>query len=387
MRPILALAAFLIAPTAILKTAPGLAQDTGGQPDWLPQARIIANDEGITLGEAVRRVRLQQKVQRANERFFSDPDYAGAVIQQDGRNFRAKFNFKGGKRPSLDDQELRDNSDFSSATRSLADLRQTRAGLGRQLRALGLTGAFTEDVETQTMSFYPADPAAAQQAIEAGKIVFPEFVKVEKRQLTIRLEYDVYGSGDISYSGSTNNCTGGFNVTKGSVRGLSTAGHCANAPLPSTHRGQPIGTLQGVSRLHDGNGLDVSWFRNASFIYPNRVRINSTSYYSVTVALTAPPPKYYKTCVLPRATAQTCTTVLMTTNWETTSTGQYTDGPYVLTAEYITAQKDSGSPWLLGGEAHGIHLGSTTTSDGIPRSVYSPVSSLYRMGLSVVTTP
>lgn len=366
---------------------PGFAQDPVDPPDWLQQAKLIASQEGVSVGEAVRRIRLQQKAQRANERFFADPDYAGAIIAEDARGLRVKFNFKGGKRVSIDDQELSSNSDFAPALRSLVDLRQARADLGLQLRNLGLTGVFSETLATQSMDFYPADPAGLKAAMDAGRITFPDYVRVQNRPLDVKFEYDVYGSGDIAYSGSTNNCTGGFNVANGSVRGLSTAGHCANAPLPSTHRGQPIGTLQSVSRLHDGNGLDVSWFRNSSFLYPNRVRINSTSYYSVTVALSAPPPVNYRTCVLPRASPEACTTVLQTVYWDTTATGQYTDGPYVLTVGYLTAPKDSGSPWLLGGEAHGIHLGSTSTADGIQRSVFSPVSSLPRMGLKVVTAP
>lgn len=368
-------------------TAAAAVQDTGGQPDWIEQARLVAAKEGITVGEAVRRARLSQKVQRAHERFYNDPDYAGAVVRQDARGFRATFAFKGGRQPDLADPELRDNSEVVSAPRSLSDLRNARATLGRQLRSQGISVAFTEDIETQSMKLFPNDPVKFQQAVRDAGISIPDFVEVQTSPLAITLEYDVYGSGDISYSGSTDNCTGGFNVTNGTIRGLSTAGHCSIPTPASTHRGQPIGVLQPqISQLHDGNGLDVSWYRNSAHNYPNRVRIDSTSYYSVTVALAAPPAKLKTTCVLPRAAPQQCTRVLEYAYWETGTTGQYTDGPYIMTEHYLTARKDSGAPWLYGGEAHGIHLGSTAYL-GYTRSVFSPVSSLPRIGLNVVTTP
>lgn len=366
-----------------------IAQPEGGQPDWIEQARLVAAKYGISVGEAVRRARLEIKVNRANERFFNDPDYAGAVILQDARAFRAKFGFKGGKRPDLGDQELREIGEISSVSRSLADLKRTREDLWGKLLPLGVRFAFTEDVETQTLKLYPDDPADFQQAVRESGIEIPNYVAVQSSPLTAVPEYDVYGSGSIDFSGSTDNCTGGFIVTNGSVRGLSTAGHCAVPPLPSTHRGQPIGTVQpGISQLYDGNGLDVGWFRNSAFIYPNRVRITSTSFYTVTTALAAPPAKLTTTCVLRRTNPQVCSTVLDYVSFPKKGmpATDRSDGPYVMLEQYVTEDKDSGAPWLYGGEAHGIHYGRVN-DNGVLRSLYSPVSSLPRIGLRVATTP
>jgi len=242
MRISFAMAALLTASTATSGTA--VAQTDTSQPDWIEQARLVAAKDGISIGEAVRRARLQIKVHRANEKFFNDPDYAGAVILQDARGFRARFAFKGGKRADIDDQELRGISEIASARRSLGDLKKSREDLWGQLLPLGVRFAFTEDVETQTMKLYPDDPVKFQQAVREAGIQIPDYVEIQSAPLKPTPQYDVYGSGSIDYSGSTDNCTGGFIVTNGSVRGLSTAGHCALPPLPSTHRGQPIGTLQ-----------------------------------------------------------------------------------------------------------------------------------------------
>jgi len=134
--------------------------------------------------------------------------------------------------------------------------------------------------------------------------------------------------------------------------------------------------------------LDVSWFRNTAYLYPNRVRINSTSYYSVTSAVAAPSPIYDSTCVLPRAAPQQCSTVreyLYYPKNGAPSTDR-SDGPYLATEHYLTADKDSGAPWIYANVAQGIHLGSVVLG-GYTRSLFSPVSSLPKIGLSVVTTP
>lgn len=61
-------ALLLAAAIGILSTAAN-GQSEGGQPDWIEQAKIVAQMQGITVGEAVRRKRLQDKV--------ADWDYGG----------------------------------------------------------------------------------------------------------------------------------------------------------------------------------------------------------------------------------------------------------------------------------------------------------------------
>src|SRR4051794_27244768 len=94
MRRVIAMVALLTASTATSGTA--VAQPDTSQPDWIEQARIVARMQGITVGEAVRRARLLEKVNRAIERFQNDPDYGGAWIDQDARGVIGKFGFRGG---------------------------------------------------------------------------------------------------------------------------------------------------------------------------------------------------------------------------------------------------------------------------------------------------
>lgn len=71
--PVFSVAAILLAGVTAAN-----AQDVGGQPEWIEQAKIVAQNNGISVGEAVRRARLQEKLNRAIKRFENDPDYAGA---------------------------------------------------------------------------------------------------------------------------------------------------------------------------------------------------------------------------------------------------------------------------------------------------------------------
>ncbi len=130
------------------------AQDVGGQPEWIEQAKIVAQADGISVGEAVRRARLQEKLNRAIKRFENDPDYAGAWIEQDSKNYRMKLGFRGGRKPALNDPELQEASDFQATNRSLGDLAQARASLAKEFRVHDLKGTFTVDQRTQRMEFF-----------------------------------------------------------------------------------------------------------------------------------------------------------------------------------------------------------------------------------------
>ena len=135
MHRVFVLAALLTASTASSGIA--VAQTDTSQPDWIEQAKIVARMQGITVGEAVRRARLQEKVNRAIEQFQSDPDYAGAWIDQDARGFKANFAFRGGKKSALNDSELAAASSFPSVSRGMSDLAQARASLAKPSGRMG----------------------------------------------------------------------------------------------------------------------------------------------------------------------------------------------------------------------------------------------------------
>lgn len=378
---------------AILLTSAANAQDVGGQPEWIAQAKIVAQSDGISVGEAVRRARLQEKLNRAIKRFENDPDYAGAWIEQDSKNYRMKLGFRGGRKPALNDPELQEASDFQATNRSLGDLAQARASLAKVLRVHDLKGTFTVDQRTQRMEFFPAQPERLKGLIAAGTVVIPDFVEVKDGPLIDRPEADVYGAGSMdirSPAGNMFNCTGGFIVTNGQVdaagkpiRGISTAAHCEEGGWTVLkHRGIAVGTLMGEV-LYD-RGLDVAWYRDSILNYLPRVRISPTSYYTVTSVGPQIPGAGTTICLIKRDDRQLCSRYLNSFYRYDESTGTYADGPNTQLEGDVGVDGDSGGPWLYGGVAYGIHHGDNEYA-GLIRDYFTPAANLPRMGISVVT--
>jgi hypothetical protein len=61
-----------------------------GQPDWIADAKQVAAQEGISVGEAVRRFQLSEKAGRLQDRFQrEDADtFAGMEIVSRGATYR-----------------------------------------------------------------------------------------------------------------------------------------------------------------------------------------------------------------------------------------------------------------------------------------------------------
>ncbi len=386
MRRVFALAALLTASTATSGTA--VPQSDGTPPDWIEQAKIVARMQGITVGEAVRRARLQEKINRAIEKFQNDPDYAGAWLEQDASGFKANFAFRGNRRPSLGDTELQQVSTVAGANRSMGDLAQARASLAKMLRDQGLKASVSVVQRTQRMELYPEQPDKLRALIAAGSVKIPDFVDVKDGPLAFTPEYDVYGAGSMDLkapSGSvgTTHCTGGFVVTNGTIRGISTAGHCQTDGFTViNHWGQPVGSLQGAVTY--ANGLDVSWWRNSTYTFLNRVRISPTSYYTITSVGPQVPAANTTVCLIKRDQTQLCGYVL-NSYYRMGPDGTYSDGPIIQMDRDLAINGDSGGPWLYGGVAYGIHSGNNQYPVGTYRDVFTPAASLPRMGLSVVT--
>lgn len=387
MRRVFALAALLTASTATSGTA--IAQPANSsQPEWIEQAKIVARMQGITVGEAVRRARLQERVNRAIERFQNDPDYAGAWIEQDAKVFKVNFAFRGNKRPSLEDAELQQVSHVVGANRSMADLAQARAALAKMLREHGLKASVSVVQQSQRMSLYPEQPDKLRELIAAGTVTIPDFVDVKDGPLAFTPDFDVYGAGSMdlrSPSGSvgTTHCTGGFVVSSGTARGIATAGHCQTDGFTVVnHWAQPIGQLMGAVTYQ--NGLDVSWWRNSTMTYLNRIRLNPTTYYSITSVGPQVPGANTPVCLIKRDQTQACAYV-QGAYYRLGPDGTYSDGPIIQVDRNLAIKGDSGGPWYYGGVAYGIHSGNNEYPIGTKVDAYTPAASLSRMGLSVVT--
>jgi hypothetical protein len=352
-------------------------------PDWLSQAKIVAEAQGISVGEAVRRARLQRLANEQADRFAADDSFAGSWISQDRNGFKVNFAFKGGGAKPLGDPDLAGVSTFSSTHYSLKEINAERQRLTETLKTAGIDVAFELRVRENQLLLYPSDAAKVRTLVSSGALSLRDFVVIIDKPLIRRPEAAVSGGGPTTGSyvdpsdGYTygNNCTAAFNVSNGSLRGITTAGHCARYDgQTSTHRGIAIGTRRGY---REDSGLDVAWFRSDSNTYNNAV-LYQTSWYSVTSVGPAAPAVGTAICIIRHDGTQPCSYVKTNGIWFGT------DGPYTAMDRDTTVNSDSGAPWLYGSVAYGIHSGDAETSVGV-LSFFTPAASLSKMGISVNT--
>jgi hypothetical protein len=374
-------------------SSPALAQESG-QPDWLSQAQIAAQMEGVSVGEAVRRARLQILAMKQIERFASDPDFAGSWIERNANSFRMVFAFKGNAQKPISDPELAAASQSNSVRYSITELNAERQRLGQALGAAGLTASYVVRARENDLVIYPSDATKLRSLISSGSLTLAPFVKIEDGPLIVRNQAVVQGGGPttgtrvvggVTY---TDLCTAGFTVTtggtgSGGTRGISTAGHCTppNQAIDS-HRGLPTGTRMGYQF---GNGVDAAWYNNSGNTYTNRVTYQ-TSYYTIT-SWSAPYP-YPQVgtliCVIKRDGTQPCGYVYNNNVYINTTA----DGPYVWMDRVVTQGGDSGGPWLYGSVAYGLHKAETCNqARTFCGSMYTPAASLKNMGINVLIVP
>jgi hypothetical protein len=354
-------------------------QPTGDNPEWLSQARIAAQLEGISVGEAVRRSRLQSLAIEQADRFAKqDSDFAGSWIDRSGNTFRVIFAFKGNAQKRVSDPDLANSSQTTEVRYSRREILAERDRLGQALASHGVQVSFAVRQRDNNLLVYVSDAAKVRSLIDAGTLTIAPFVKLEDGALRETLQALIYGGGPTT---GTADCAAGFTVTNGTIRGISTSGHCT-PPTARTdyHRGLPIGTRQGYQL---GSGIDAAWFNNPSHTYTNRVTYQS-SYYTITAWAAPNVPENTVVCVIKRDGTQPCAYVYSNNLSLETST----NGPYVWMDRTITVSGDSGAPWLYNWVAYGIHKSNVCNQTGtFCGSVYTPASSLPNMGINVLINP
>lgn len=227
------------------------AQSPGGEPDWLSQAKIVAQMEGISVGEAVRRAKLIQRAQRFAEKWKDDPDFAGGWIDKRNGGFKIVHAFRRGATKQIDDPELASVSSFATVRYSLGEMRREIQRVGKILAAAGIETVFSIDMEQNRVNLQTEDPGKVRNLVSTGQLTLGDFVFIVQGGTKRRPEALVEGGGptygefrDSSGTLVANPCTAAFTVAGGAGRGISTAGHCnETAGRTQTHRDLPIGTL------------------------------------------------------------------------------------------------------------------------------------------------
>lgn len=344
----------------------------------LEDAASYAKDTGVSLDEAVRRLRLQTEIGRFDEMLsVQEPSYAGLWIEHQ-RQYRLVVRFQD---PSAEGR-LRSRIagtplagmvvETRPAVVSLAKLKEHRATALKRLRQLGFAVDTDINVKENRVEIYSDKSQALRTALTAARATLPE--RVEMVAVPSLAKPAVLRGGD---GGS--GCTGGFTVrsTDSSVLGISTAGHCGN-----------VQSFQGLALPFQSeifyDAGDVQWHSACGYIDVSNEFNSGLGYRACTGArLRSQQAIGTYVCKWGTTTGRTCGYIQSRTYNPSYIPGNGEDS-FIRVNGYgatLTAPGDSGGPWFVENLAYGITSGSISDGDAI----YMAIDYFGWVGAAVLT--
>ena len=160
-----ALAAGLIAQPQFAFAQEGGTDNSGGGNE---AAKSYAAQYNVSIGEATRRLALQRKASRLQERLRADnPDsFAGLYVENSGK-FRIVTRFKGAAgaeklKRGTQDAELLAETETEEAAETISEAKGRQQRLVAQLKRAGITADSGFDIKTGTVILYVLNKAEAQ---------------------------------------------------------------------------------------------------------------------------------------------------------------------------------------------------------------------------------
>lgn len=370
------LAAFALSMPAVVGAQNAPAEK---QPDWIEQAKIVAEMDGVSVGEAVRRGNLERRLAHLAEKLSKDPYYGGSEILRSKNRYEIVHYFTNDT-SSSGDSEIDRASSFRTVNFSMKEMQDFQRLLSPRLSSVDAKAYISIRPSENRVRIYTTNPEGVRSIIlELGPI--PEFVDIVSGGWFSSNDAAMMGGGAIS--GTSGSCTAAFNV-KGSVTGVSTASHCVPFNLQS-YQGVSIGTHRGpayVKNATDRAGRDFTWYRNNNHTYNNAVKYGS-SFYSITTVAAANVSPNTSACLIKQNGSQVCAWVYEVA---TPPGGTYSA---VILDRSVAVKGDSGGPWLYGSIAYGVHQGTKCDDPALTincKSLYSPAAHMPAvLGVSVIT--
>ncbi|HEX6376680.1 MAG TPA: hypothetical protein VFZ91_13285 [Allosphingosinicella sp.] len=337
---------------------PAQAPQTG-QPDWLFIARARSQQEGIPLGEAVRRIKMQDRIVALQERLLEryPEDFGGIVINSSQSRYGYRALFKRGGQGRLaqasGDAELAGAGTEAEAARSLQELAAAHQSVVGKLKAAGIPAGVGIDIEANGLELITPDPA------RVAALNLPDFVRIEKGSPGITFQAAIRGGRPVEGTlpnGNAGACTTGFAVLDYTGRrGITAAGHCPEdlEELSGASLGPRIAEVVTLT-----TGKDLQWHSSTSNTYPNEISAGP-NIVKITNVLgrSLMYPAQTQVCIVRRTGDVPCGTIY-SINYVDTASGH---GPFVgvrpPTTLVMTYSGDSGGPWFYGNNAFGSHVG------------------------------
>ncbi|MEA3052791.1 MAG: hypothetical protein QOG72_1694 [Sphingomonadales bacterium] len=387
MKPVLPLFACL----AMSSSGIALAQ-AQGQPDFIDAAKIVAAQNNISVGEAVRRIKLQERILDLQTKLLKEErgNFAGIAIAADSRGQRVKIKFREPRGKTAEtvvaDTELRAESDVETAARSVDDLLAAQGDLLSRMKGYKGGGvAVGINFQTNGLNVKTKDVAAARAHIAAAGFDASVPLNFVAGDPTIVDESRVTGGRDVE------GCQTGFVVANYSgLRGVSSAEHCGTG-LIDLNTNESVGDHQ-AGLLNNSQGTDISWHRSAAHTYVNYIytpngEVRITSSKGISLMPYGTQACLSRTQYNPSlgSPAVSCGIVYNANYTFTDPSTGLTSGPWVAVSPQgstvLSQPGDSGGPWFSGNAAMGIHKGKDPTG----YSLFTPVERFSKISVLVAT--
>ena len=358
---------------------PVLAQTTSPAQALLEDATAYAQQTGVSVDEATRRIAIERAAGALDAVLNSEESatFAGLWIQ-DKPSYRVIVRFtdaaaEGRLRARVAGGPLEGLVDVRSARFSLAELeakqKETRKHTERaRVQQNSDINVFENKVEVQTL-----DPDKLKAKLASINAKLPDGVELKRVPRLAKTETAIYGGVSLS------TCTAGFTVRSGSGElGVSTAAHCGSTQY-----------YQGVSlpiRAEDNNGdQDVQWHSACDLFEVTNQFQSGIGLRSVTgtVARTSQAIGSM-VCKFGMTTGRTCGWIQS----KNIDLGPNHNATFIRvdsrsSSNNLSEPGDSGGPWFLEDKAYGSHYGAP--GDDANDSIYMAINYISTLAVSVLT--
>jgi streptogrisin C len=344
----------------------------------LDDAASYAIENGVSMDEAVRRLRLQDEVGRLEEMLsIQEPTFAGLWIEH-APQYRVVARFEdpsaaGRLRARVAGTPLAGLIEARPAAVSLAKLEERRTAALQHARRVRFAVDTDINVKENRVEIYSDRPQALRAALATARVTLPERVEVIAVPGLAEPAVLRGGDGDPGY------CTGGFTVrsTDSASLGISTAGHCDNY-----HAFQGV-SLPFVSEIFYDAG-DVQWHSACGYMDVSNEFNSGLGYRACTgTRLRSQQAIGTYVCKWGNTTGRTCGYIQSKTYNPSYIPGNGEDS-YIRVNGYganLVSPGDSGGPWFVENLAYGISSGRISDGDAI----YMAIDYFPWVGAAVLT--
>jgi hypothetical protein len=340
-----------------------------GDEALMKDAQAYAAAMGVDLGEAIRRLQLQDDIGSLNAALAANEadTFAGLWIQHQP-TYRVVVHFtRDGEaviQPYIEHGPLAGMVEVRIAHATLNELEAARAQAAQIAHGLSIRASSGINVLKNRAELYVLDPTEFDVALREADLQLPANVKVIKVSELPKEVTDIFGGLALT------TCTSGFSVKdSGGTKGITTAGHCSN---DQWYNGVKLPFVSGTT----GGVYDIQWHTAPGFTVRNLVFDGTYNRYIFSVKFRANQSVGEWVCKYGMTTGYACGTIATTSQ----------DGVNVRVDNMTVQGGDSGGPWFWNNTAYGTTISSCTLGDGTPCAIYGPVDHIYNiLGLTVLT--